>query len=204
MSIWRINPDKTVRIYQVKEGMEGADTVAFINKLLTEKLGIPPDQSVIVAAHRSFTKKPINTEATPRSIVVRFLQWDTRQKVLQAAWAKKEITLGDTQIYFDRDYSAKVQQERSLYVPIRTQLGDKSVKSHIIYPAKLKVFGEGDPTVYESAGDAAKHLTELGLISNLPTNTRSAPKSTPFMRDQTHNGEERTVADLLRQLMYET
>lgn len=40
-----------MRIYQVNEGVEGGDMVGFIKILLTEKLEMPPKQSLIVAEH---------------------------------------------------------------------------------------------------------------------------------------------------------
>lgn len=89
-----------IRIYQVKEGAEGGDAVAFIRSLLVERLEIAPDTLHIVTVHRSLTKKPVGEDVTPRSFVVCFLQWNTLQKVLQAAWSKKEIMVGNSQIYF--------------------------------------------------------------------------------------------------------
>lgn len=54
-----------------------------------------------------------------RSIVVRFLIWETRQKVLHAAWdSKRKIVYGDRQIYFDQDYLFKLQKERSQYAQL--------------------------------------------------------------------------------------
>ena len=164
-----------LRISQVKEGVEGDDMVAFVNKLLLDKLNIPADEATIVAAHRSLQKRPTESDATPRSIVVRFMQWNSRQKVIRAAWAKKEITLDGSRIYFDRDYSTRVQQERSRYAPIRKALKEKEIKSHIVHPAKLKVFlgGEGDPIIYDTPEIAAKLLAEQGTVSvTLPTSAR--------------------------------
>lgn len=130
-------------IYQVKEGSDREDTVGFLKTLIADKLGIPGEDITIVQAHRSLANRPVTEGATPRSIIVRFLQWDMKQKVLKSAWTKKTITHRGSRIFFDHDFSAKLQQEKSLYVPIRKQLKEKQVRSHVIYPSKLKVFSLG-------------------------------------------------------------
>lgn len=75
---------------------------------------------------------------------------------------------GDRRIYFDQDYSFKLQKERSQYVQLQNELREKGVKSHLIYPAKLKVFGNGGSLVYESAREAAAALRAQGSTSKAP------------------------------------
>lgn len=180
-----------IRIYRVREGAEGDDAVGFIKSVLVEKLEIPADMIHIVAAHRSPIQKPAREDATPRSFVVRFLQWNIRQKVLQAAWSKKEVKVGEDRIYFSQDFSSKIQKERSGYASIRRQLKEKNVKSHIIYPARLRVFGDGGSVTYNTLEDAEAHLQEQGILST--TNPRphhalvhaAEAQSKPFQK--THN-----------------
>ena len=132
-----------------------------------EKLEIPAVQHDIVAAHQLFQRKPAHSGAAPRSITATFLTWDTRQRVLRAAWAKKVIRYEESRIFFDQDYSSKIQKERSLYAPIRKELQEKGVKSHIIYPSKLKVFGNEGAQTYSSAREAA--AARHGQRSSTPT-----------------------------------
>ncbi|KAK7884048.1 hypothetical protein WMY93_027171 [Mugilogobius chulae] len=102
-----------IRIYGVKEGLEGNDPVGFITSLLTEKLDIPPEMIQIAAAHRSLGQGSASGEAVPRSLVVRFIQWNTRQKVLHAAWSKKDIRIGESRIYFNQDFSNTIQKKEA-------------------------------------------------------------------------------------------
>lgn len=60
----------------------------------------------------------------------------------------------ETRIYFSQDYTSKTQQERSRYNPLRKLLKEKNVKTHLIYPSKLKVFGEGGSTTYGTPEEA--------------------------------------------------
>lgn len=58
---------------------------SFLKRFISEKLQIPEEEINIVATHRSLQKKSTQSGATPRSIVVRFLTLESRQKVLRAA-----------------------------------------------------------------------------------------------------------------------
>lgn len=178
----------------------------FIQLLISEKLEIPEEQLIIVAAHRSFQKKPKQDGQAPCSIVVKFLTWETRQKVLHAAWTKKQITYDDRRIYFDQDYTSKLQPERSQYTPIRKELRNKGVRSHLIHPARLKVFGAGGVQVFNSARYAAAALRTQGTISGalqLPEPCTQAEKPpAPFQQRRRQAGEyNATTAYLLKKLM---
>lgn len=166
-----------IRIYQVKEGLEGNDPTAFIKKLIRDKLGIPTEEIIVSAAHRSLTQRQVLGEGPPRSFVVRFQEWHMRQKVLRMAWSQKEITAGGNRIFFSQDFSTKIQGERSKYAPIRKQLRAKEVKSHIIYPAKLKVFLDGRVTTYNTPEEALINLQELGILSAVEPTERSPEPS---------------------------
>lgn len=110
----------------------------------------------ITRAHCTATSQRTEYRDRPRSIIVCFLDWDTREQVLKAAWRKREILQDGTRIYFDQDFTTKVQQERKRLRPIRKHLQERQVKSHIIYPAKLKVFGKDRTDIYDDADEAAK------------------------------------------------
>lgn len=101
-----------IRIYNVKEGAEGEDMTLFLKGLLKEQLKINA-QHKIIRAHRVAIDQRAENKDRPHSIVVCFQDWDTRQEILKAAWRKKEILLDGTRIYFDQDFTTKIQQERN-------------------------------------------------------------------------------------------
>lgn len=81
-----------LRIYQVPEESEGKDMKTFMKHLLTESLKLPPDVDLIIErAHRSLTAKPKGPNASPRSIIVRFLDFTVKERILQTAWSQ-EVT----------------------------------------------------------------------------------------------------------------
>ena len=198
-----------IRIHQVKEGVEGSDMVKFLKILISEKLEIPAAELDIVAAHRAFQRKPTQNGSAPRSIIAKFLTWDTRQRVIHTAWAKRTISYEDSRIFFDQDYSSKIQKERSLYAPIRKELREKGVKSHIIYPSKLKVFHNEGSQTYNSAREAAAALHARGITSGVQhlqgdqgarAQAGDAPAAISFEERRRQRGEYKTAEDLLKEL----
>lgn len=154
-----------IRVYGIQEGLEANDIIGFVTTLLTEKLDTPLDMIQIVAAHRSSAQRPAR-DAAPRSMVVRFMQWNTRQRVLQAAWSKKEIRIGETRIYFSQDFPSKIQKERSRYFQLRKVLKERNVKSHITYPSKLRVFMDGNAVTYSTLEEADSDLRSKGILQS--------------------------------------
>lgn len=137
------------------------------------------------------------------------MTWDTRQRVLRAAWAKKVIRYEDSRIFFDQDYSSKIQKEGSLYAPIRKELREKGVKSHIIYPSKLKVFGNEGSQTYSSAREAAAALQARGMVSGAQHSqgdqgARLQAEDTPVAASFGERGRQReeykTAEDLLKEM----
>lgn len=92
-----------VRIYGVPEDAEGTSAVTFVENLIKTELGdsLPLDRDRdlgIERAHRALAPKP-PAGAPPRSIVVRFLRFSVKEKVLHTAW-KKELRVQTTNEYF--------------------------------------------------------------------------------------------------------
>lgn len=198
-----------IRIYQVKEGAEGADMVKFIEELIRGKLGIPDSELFIVAAHRSAVQtvvgntprqeKPENPK--PRSIIVRFLTWQTKQRVLDAAWDKERtpIKFDEENIYFDHDYSSEIMNKRRQFTEIRKQLKESGIKSHFKHPAKLKVkIGDGEQ-VYNTATEAYAALQAQGILGEQQTQSRTHAGRSETRRKGKEKLDEKTEA-LLQKL----
>uniref|UniRef100_A0A3P8RQC3 L1 transposable element RRM domain-containing protein n=1 Tax=Amphiprion percula TaxID=161767 RepID=A0A3P8RQC3_AMPPE len=78
-----------LRIYGVPEGKEGKSVQDFVSELLKTHIKLPEGvQLQIQRAHRALISKPAAT-ATPRSIIVNFLQFQVKEKVLRMAWQTK-------------------------------------------------------------------------------------------------------------------
>lgn len=148
-----------VCIYNIDENSEGEDAIAFVQKLCKDLLRI--EREIPVArAHRIGQRK----ENSLRPIIVNFTNYKEKKEVLKAAWSRKEILFNDKRIYLDHDYTTKVKQQRTQYRTVREQLKKLQIKSHILSPAKLKIFNQdGTTTVYKNAEQAQKDLQQRGL-----------------------------------------
>ena len=95
---------RTLRIFKVPEDTEGTSVEEFVEKLLRDKLEIPEATDITIErAHRALVPKPTE-RGKPRSIVIRFLRYKTKEEILRKAWGKRVVLLdNETQIYFDQD-----------------------------------------------------------------------------------------------------
>lgn len=98
-----------LRIYGVAEGEEGESAARFVQDLLGRELNLPEDFK-IQRAHRSLAQKPAD-RAQLRPIIMNFLEFSTKERVLREAWRKK-IQLGNKGLSFDHDYVTEVVQKR--------------------------------------------------------------------------------------------
>lgn len=150
--------------------------IAFLKKFFNEVLKITGSCN-IVRAHRVYRE---GTDQT-RLIIVASLNLETKKQILHAAWKMKEIIYKGTRIFFDHDFTFKVKQQRDLYRPMREQLKAKNIKSHILTPAKLKVFSEdGTLQTYGTPQAAAKALEERGVLSGVRDMQEAARQNTQY------------------------
>ena len=138
----------------------------FVGALIRDNLDI--GEIPIITAHR--IGKMSGTEERPRSIIIRFPNESMKQKVLQAAWAKKEVKIGDRRIFFEDDFTDEVYKERGKYKELRKKLFEKEIKSRIVYPAKLKVFEkDGTFKMFDNPQAAAEGVRrEYGVSVKMP------------------------------------
>lgn len=190
----------SVRIFNIEEKSEGDNMTAFLKKLFNEVLNIPGDFN-IVRALRVYREGSDHA----RPIIATFLDFETKKNILHGAWRKKELIYKGKRIFIDHDFSPRVKQQRAQYRPIRDQLKARNIKSHILAPAKLKVFNEdGSSQIYGNAQSAAKELLERGLLSTAPELQEPAHPGAHSGRQQRwerskRQGANRSVHDLVQE-----
>ncbi|KAK7919464.1 hypothetical protein WMY93_010748 [Mugilogobius chulae] len=155
-----------LRIYGVPEGEEGNSVINFVENLLrTEKLVSDGTSTQIQRAHRSLGPKP-GADAVPRSIVVCFLEFKTKETVLRNAWQKK-ILIKDKPLGFDHDYTAAVVQQRRAYKDIKSALKQKGIRFQSPF-TKLRIHWDSGPQVYHSPVEATRELQRRGFTVEEP------------------------------------
>lgn len=160
---------KNIRIYNVPEDAEGSSMIEFVEKLLHDKLEIPETTDINVErAHRALVPKPSRDKDKPRSIVIRYLRYKTKEEILLKAWGKKKVLLDDEiQIFFDNDYPSAVLQKRKEYTEAKRVLRQNGVRFQTPFPAKLRVFYESGTRLYQSAEEAMKDMKSRKLPINM-------------------------------------
>lgn len=150
-----------IRIYGIPEDVEGDNLQEFIESLIKTELPLQDTDLGIQRCHRALGPKPPQN-ASPRSVVIFFQEYRTKELVLRSAWKKGEIRLDQQRLYFDQDYPAEIQKKRRAYAPIRKLLKEKGLRFQTPPPARLRVFFDSGPVIYNSAAEATEDLRRRG------------------------------------------
>lgn len=93
-----------IRLYGVPEGAEKDDMLSFLKDFLSTSLEFEEDVDIKLEKAQ-LGPKPKVTTAPLRSIIVRFLDFEVKQKVLLQAWKQRNVQVGEHTINFDHDHS---------------------------------------------------------------------------------------------------
>lgn len=110
---------------------------------------------LIQRAHRATGKRPGPGEK-PRSIIVNFLKFDTKEMILKMTWQKR-IKLNNTQLFFDHDYTTEVVQRRKTYMKIKKILKENGIRFQTPL-TRIRIHWTDGPRLYNSATEAAKEM----------------------------------------------
>lgn len=156
-----------IRIYGVPEEKEGNSVSEFVEQLLKTELALPADTKLhIQRAHRALARKP-ERNVPPRSIVVNFLEFITKEMVLKKAWGKK-IIIEERRLSFDHDYATEVVQKRKAYAGIKRVLKEKGVRFQTPLD-RMRIHWDSGVRTYDSARDAAQELRRRGHDVEMPS-----------------------------------
>lgn len=152
-----------IRLYGIPEQSEKDDMIGFVVNFLKSALKLQEGLEIRVErAHRALGPKPRGT-APPRSIIIRFVDFQVKQVVLQQAWKQRNIQFEGHTIYFDQDYSTEVQKKRKKVREVIKRLKEKNIKAQSPYPAQLRIFLDSGAKVFSSLLEARPTLKELGV-----------------------------------------
>lgn len=66
-------------------------------------------------------------------------------------------------VIVDHDYAPEVMKRRKEYIEAKKTLREKKIRFQTPFPAKLRVFYEGETRVYNTATEATKDMAERGF-----------------------------------------
>lgn len=156
---------ENVRIHRVKEGMErnAQSMTTFIENLLREKLDLPQSFELqIERAHRALVSQPPK-DGPPRSIVIKLRSFHSKEELIKIAWQKKGFMYEGRKVFLDHDYALEILRKRKEYTEAKKVLRDKNIRFQTPFPAKLRVFYEGETCIYNTAEEATKDMVARGL-----------------------------------------
>lgn len=156
---------ENMRIYGVPEGAEkdSKTIISFVENLLREGLELNeemPDLQ-IERAHRS-VGQPAPEDAPPRSIVIKFLSYKTKENLLRKAWQGKGFTWREKHINLDHDYPPVILKKRREYSEIRKVLKKNQVPFQTLFPARLRVRYNDGTKIYDTVEEATDDLLRRG------------------------------------------
>lgn len=152
-----------VRLVGLPEKAEGQDATAFLERWLPGVLGLEPwEAPVIEQAHRIGTLPPNSSTGHPRTLIMKFLNFRDRERVLKAAQIKGKILYNNEQVCFHPDLSAGVHKMQRSYDEVQKKLRDKGINKHrIIFPARLLVTHDDRSHLFQTPAEADNFLQSL-------------------------------------------
>lgn len=155
-----------IRLYGVPESEtpDGSSITLFVEKLIMTELGNSLEiqrgaELGIERAHRALGSRP-PPGAPPRSIVVRFLRFTTKEKVLKTAW-KKQVHVQSSRVFFDHDYAADILQKRKEYIPIKKVLKENHIRFQTPF-TKMRIHFHDGTFTCNDAREAAEEMEKRG------------------------------------------
>lgn len=159
-----------LRFLRVPEKSEGRDMIGFVGELLTQLFGQEhfPTPPVIERAHRTPGEaRRGDSRSGPRPILVKFLHFQDKLKILRFAREKNELVYKGSRVHIYPDFSAGVMEKRRLFNPIKKRLRDLGIKYALLYPATLRVEADDDITLlFRSPDEADAFIREVATKSS--------------------------------------
>uniref|UniRef100_A0A3Q2CBP8 L1 transposable element RRM domain-containing protein n=1 Tax=Cyprinodon variegatus TaxID=28743 RepID=A0A3Q2CBP8_CYPVA len=171
-----------VRVFGVPEGTEGNSTTQYIETFLRSQLQLPEDLDLkIQRAHRTLATKP-PPDSPPRAIIVNFLEFSTKKKILREVWKKGKIQVGSSIIHFDHDYAPQIVKKRREYNVIKKALKAKGIRFQTPF-TNMRIHWESGTRTYASAREAYNELKRRGIQSEEPVTADGGSRAEWSLRE---------------------
>lgn len=151
-----------LRMVNLPEKVENPDAVAFLEKWLPETLGPEtfPTPPIIERAHR-LPGRPHPNRSSPRVLIMKFLNFQDKVRVMRAARSKGRIMYGEREIKFFPDLSAELLRLRRRFDGVKQRLRSLNITYGLVYPAKLRLTVNGQTREFEDPTDVEKFIQEI-------------------------------------------
>ena len=166
-------------IYGAAEGAEGELVIMFVETLLKRELSLPADCNLrIQRAHRSLAQKPADG-ALPRPIIVNFLEFSTKERILREV-RRKKIHLGNKALSFDHDYASEIVLKRKQYNPAKRALQERGIRFQTPF-TRMQIHWDTGTRTYDNPKEVRDELVRRGFAGGMPA-PAAAGDTTPEAR----------------------
>lgn len=148
-----------LRLVGLPEGAEGRDACSFLEKWIPETLGKERFTSPLVVerAHRVPGFRA-NSNAPPRALIMKFLNYRDKVQVMVAARAKGDILVGAERVRFFPDQSTELREKCRAFDGVKAKFKERGARYGILYPAVLLVTLDGRRHTFKTPSEAEKFL----------------------------------------------
>lgn len=153
-----------LRIIGFPEGSEEGDVLSFLGARLPEILNISfPGGLEIDRAHRLgvLRKSPDNRQLPARPIIAKFLRFQDRNRITEAARKMGRVTWKEHRVMVFADYSKLVTEKRMKFNECKKMLHEKRIKFSLDYPAMLTVRSEQGQRRFDDHKKALDYIRSL-------------------------------------------
>ncbi|CAK6959615.1 hypothetical protein F7725_002548%2C partial [Scomber scombrus] len=131
-----------IRIINLPEGYEGTNPVKCFTNWLPSTLGYDNFSDPIII-ERAFIPRP-PSDKKPRPIIISFLKYQDREKVLRTAASKERNTIQhDGMHVMLPDMSPAVARRRKEYNQVKRELATRKIPFALLHPATLRILQHG-------------------------------------------------------------
>lgn len=149
-----------LRLVNLPEKIEKGNAAAFLENWLPTVLGPEtfPAPLIIERAHR-LPGAPHSS--APRVMIMKFLNFQDKSRVMQAARKKGKIMFEGHQVMFFQDISTELHKKRKRFDDVKQRLRDLRIEYGFVYPAKLRLFHGGKPHVFADPAGVDSFIKDL-------------------------------------------
>lgn len=151
-----------LRLVNLPEGAEGDDACTFLERWLPEAVGLQPMRSPLTLerAHRIGQRNAPNN-ASPRTVIMKFLNYRDKISVVRAARAKGRILFKDCSVRLYEDLATGVHKKQKEFDAARRQLRALGIRCGMIPPARLLVTYGDQSRIFTKPSDAENFIKSL-------------------------------------------
>lgn len=152
-----------VRLVNLPEGAEGTDVCGFLERWIPEALELAPLRGMftIERAHRLGPRRDHTTKSTPRTLIMKFLNYKDKEAVMRAAKTKRQILYKNQQVQFYQDMAAEMHKKVRAFGEARRQLRSLGLRYGIIHPARLIVTYKERSHIFNTANEAEDFIKKV-------------------------------------------